>query len=549
MLLEEFNRFKKQIPTQSGIYKFYNKDHKIIYIGKAKNLLNRISSYFQHHDSSRKTKELVYQIADIEFTLVNTEQDALILENQLIKEYQPKYNVRLKDAKSYPYIVIKKEPFPRVFFTRKKRENPNDEYIGPFASVTNAYTVYDHIKENIPLRTCNLNLTPKNIDAKKFSLCLEYHLGKCLGPCVGLQSIENYNEGIQQIKHLLKGNLKPLTLYLKKNMLAFAEHQEFEKAAVIKQKITKLESYQANSIFHTRFHHNFDVIAIASQEHIAYACYLVLVEGKVVQTHIIPLEIPPDTHPEDLFETTIQYILHNFKTDASELVLPIKLDNYYPFKLTQPRSGDKKKLIDLALKNAQFALKENTHKERLINPLNKNHEQDTRAVLADIQTLLNLKNIPTIIECFDNSNLQGSSAVGAMVCFKNGLPYKSEYRKFHIRSVSGINDFASMKEIVFRRYRGLLLAKKQLPDLIIIDGGKGQLSSALEALNSLGLEHKIDIVGLAKREEELFKPNSSDAIKLPYDGLALHLIRSIRDEVHRYGLQFHRKSHIKNITK
>ncbi|MCX8473267.1 MAG: excinuclease ABC subunit UvrC [Sediminibacterium sp.] len=549
MNLQDFNHFKKQIPTQAGVYKFFNKEQKIIYIGKAKNLLNRISSYFQQHDASRKTRELVYHIAFIEFTIVNTEQDALILENQLIKEYQPKYNVRLKDAKSYPYIVIKKEFFPRIFFTRKKRENPTDEYIGPFASVTNAYTIYDHIKENIPLRTCNLNLTPKNIAAKKFSVCLEYHLGKCLGPCVGFQSTENYNEGIQQIKHLLKGNLKPLILYLKKNMLTYASIEEFEKAAIIKQKITKLESYQANSIVHTHFNHNFDVIAIASNENTAYACYLVLIDGKVVQTHIIPLEVPPDASAEELYETTIQYILQSFKTEAAELVLPIKIDNYYPFKLTQPHLGDKKKLIELALKNAQFALKENTHKDRLINPLIKQEDQDLNTVLLAIQTLLKLKNIPNIIECFDNSNLQGSSAVGAMVCFKNGLPFKSEYRKFHIRTVKGINDFASMKEIVFRRYRNLVTNGKQLPDLIIIDGGKGQLSSAVESLKGLGLENKIDIVGLAKREEELFFPDSSESIKLDFGSPALNMIRKIRDEVHRYGLQFHRKSHIKNITK
>ncbi|MDI9338612.1 MAG: excinuclease ABC subunit UvrC [Alphaproteobacteria bacterium] len=544
MTTVQFAVLKKQIPADAGVYKFYNQQDQIIYIGKAKNLNNRLSSYFSHQETSRKTQEMVFQIHRFEFTIVNSESDALILEDQLIKQHKPKYNIRLKDDKSYPYIVIKNEPFPRIFFTRKKKTHINDTYIGPFTSVVNAHTIFNHIKENIPLRTCSLNLTEKNIAAGKFKVCLEYHLGNCLGPCQGHQSLQNYLEGIQQIKHLLKGNLQPIKSYLKTTMWAFSDAEDFEKAAIYKKKLDALETYQPSSILHSQQQNCFDVVAIAHNNHVAYASYLMIHNGVVVQTHTIPLEIPLAFNAEEIYSVVILYIKDTFGRELHELVVPLELGAYFAQKITVPKLGDKKKLLDLAQKNADFALKENLHKEKILNPL---PELDKTNVLADLKASLNLKAVPLHIECFDNSNIQGTSPVGAMVCFKKGVPYHAQYRKFHIKTVKGINDFASMKEIVFRRYKSVLLKNDPLPHLIVIDGGKGQLSSALEALNILQIAHKVDIIGLAKREEEVYFPNQSQSIKLNWDNEGLNLLRSIRDEVHRFGIQFHRQTRSINM--
>ena len=537
----EFQDIKDSLPKLPGIYKYFDLQNKLIYVGKAKNLYNRISSYFTNNNQSRKTLELVLKIVRIEFTIVNSEQDALILENELIKEFQPKYNIQLKDDKTFPFIVIKKENFPRVFLTRQKW-NSQDEYIGPFASMQTVRTVMDHIKENIPLRNCNFNLTEKNIQAQKFKVCLEFHLGNCKGPCQGFQSLEDYQEGIQHIKYLLKGNLGAISNYLKKQLNEYVEKWQFEKAAIIQKKIESLANYQANSIIISSYYHHFDIIAIATTDNQAFVSYIMMYKGSVVQTHLIPLEIPVEQELEAILHFSIQHIHNTLKSDATEIVIPFAIENIYQITLTIPKKGDKKKLLELAQTNADYALKDYLHKKRLLTPITSTNLEE---VLMNIQAKLKLPAPPIHIECFDNSNLQGTSPVGAMVCFKNGKPFKSQYRKFHIQSVKGINDFASMKEIVLRRYRQVLKANLPLPNLIIIDGGKGQLTAAIESLQLLNIRDKVTVIGLAKRVEEIFFPDDKDSILLEWRSEELNLLTSIRDEVHRFGIQFHRKKRSK----
>ena len=539
-----FQELKNSIPKEPGIYKYYDINNQLIYVGKAKNLLNRISSYFIKNNQSRKTLELVLRIHKIEFTIVNSEQDALILENELIKAYQPKYNIQLKDDKTFPYIVIKKENFPRVFLTRQKFKN-GDEYIGPFASIQTVRTLMDHIKENIPIRTCNLPLTEKNIVAKKFKVCLEYHIGNCKGPCVGYQNIQDYGEGIKQIKFILKGNIHAVIVYLKKQLQEYVDKWLFEQAHIIQKKINSLSNYQASSIIVTNYQHHVDIIAIAFEDTQAFVSYIMMYKGAVVQTHIIPLEIPIEQELKDVLHFAIQHINNTLQSDASEIIVPIEIENVYKVKITVPKLGDKKKLLELAQKNADYALKEYIHKRKIF-PKQTN---DTMEVLQGIQEKLKLPNLPIHIECFDNSNFQGSSPVGAMVCFKNGVPFKSQYRKFHIQSVNGINDFASMKEIVLRRYKQVINQQLPLPNLIIIDGGKGQLNAAIESLQFLGVYDKVVVIGLAKRVEEIFFPTDTNPILLNWGSAELNLITNIRDEVHRFGITFHRKKRSSNMFK
>jgi excinuclease ABC subunit C len=539
---ELFKEIQAGLPQEPGIYQYFDENGHLLYVGKAKNIRKRVSSYFlSNHQHTLKTIELVQKIKDIEFTIVNSEHDAFILENELIKNYQPKYNINLKDDKTYPYIVIKKENFPRVFLTRRKIKD-GSTYIGPFTNVLAVRELIDHIKHTIPLRTCTLPLTPKNIEQGKFKVCLEYHLGNCLGPCQGFQTLEDYNSSIEQVQHLLKGNIKPVLTNLKEKMQEEASAMAYEKAALTKKKIEELEHYQTKSVVYTKQEHAMDVFSIAHDADQAYVSYLMVENGRIIQTHILPLSVPLEESAETILIFAIYYFRTNLNSRATEIIVPFELsEKVFEVKYTIPQVGDKEQLLALSQKNANYALREWNHKQALVR-VEKPLESE---VLLEMQEALHLSEMPNHIECFDNSNFQGAYPVSAMVCFKNGSPSKSDYRKFNIKTVVGINDFASMKESVGRRYKSVLEKNLPLPQLIIIDGGKGQLNAALEALTELGIQDKVTTVGLAKNIEELFFPGDSKSIILDWHSEAHKLIRNIRDEVHRFGIQFHRSKRSK----
>ena len=538
MTSDTFKTIIQTIPYQPGIYKYFDAKNELIYVGKAKNIRKRVSSYFTKTFTGYKTHELVKRIERIEFTIVDSEQDAFLLENSLIKQFQPKYNINLKDDKSYPYIVIKNEPFPRIFLTRTKL-NDGSEYLGPFTSAGKVRELLRFIKEFIPLRTCKLNLTEQNILKQKFKVCLEYHLGNCKGPCEGLQSKEDYDEGLQQIRQMLKGNLAPVIHRYKEEMDYYSSQMQFEKAAIIKRKLDDLESYQARSVIVSKSFSNLDVFSILRENETAYVNYLMVQHGTIVQTHTIILEPKLDETNAEILALAIIDLREKFNSQAHEIIIPVSIE--YPgdeFIITIPKGGDKKKLLDLSEKNVNYFIEEMKRKKML--HLEGETDFERQKVLLQLQKDLHLPALPTHIECFDNSNFQGSYPVAAMVYFKNGLPDKSQYRRFNIKTVPGINDFASMKEVVSRRYKRLLKEETPLPQLIIIDGGKGQLSSAIEGLNEIGMKGKSTVVGLAKNEEEIFFPGDQQSIKLPWDSESLKLIRRVRDEVHRFGITFHR---------
>lgn len=538
---EIFKKIQASLPQEPGIYQYFDEKGKLLYVGKAKNLRNRVSSYFNSNQHSLKTIELVQKIKDIQFTIVNSEHDAFILENELIKNYQPKYNINLKDDKTYPYIVIKNEAFPRVFLTRRKIKD-GSTYYGPYTHVFAVRELINHIKESIPLRTCTLPLSPKNIEKGKFKVCLEYHLGNCKGPCQGLQTEDDYNKSIEQVTHLLKGNVKPLIAHLNKEMNEQASALAFEKAAITKKKIEELEQYQTKSVVYTKQQHAMDVFSIAHFEDQAYVNYLMVQEGRIVQTHMLPLSIPLEESKETVLAFAIHYFRSNLGSTATEIIVPFEPDDIIPsVKYTIPKLGEKEQLLALSQKNADYALKEWKHKQALLLV----SDISSNTVLEEMKEVLRLPQLPTHIECFDNSNFQGAYPVSAMVCFKNGVPSKSDYRKFNIKTVVGINDFASMKESVYRRYHSVITKNQALPQLIIIDGGKGQLNAALEALTELGIQDKVTMVGLAKNIEELFFVGDSNSILLNWNSEAHKLIRNIRDEVHRFGIQFHRSKRSK----
>jgi excinuclease ABC subunit C len=538
MTSEVFQTIFKTLPHQPGIYKYFDEKNELVYVGKAKNIRKRVSSYFTKTFTGYKTHELVRRIERIEFTIVDSEQDAFLLENSLIKQFQPKFNINLKDDKTYPYIVIKNEPFPRIFLTRTKI-NDGSEYLGPFTSAGKVRELLRFIKEFIPLRTCKLNLTEQNIQKKKFKVCLEYHLGNCKGPCEGLQSKEDYDEGLQQIRQMLKGNLSPVIHRYKEEMEYFSNQLQFEKAAIVKNKLDYLESYRAKSIIVSKSFSDVDVFSILRENETAYINYLMVQNGTIVQTHTIILEPKLDESNAEILALAVTDLRKTFNSQAAEIVIPIEIE--YPgdlFICTIPKAGDKKKLLELSEKNVNYFIEE-INKKKMLH-LEGVTESGKRKVLMQLQQDLHLPELPTHIECFDNSNFQGSYPVAAMVFFTNGLPDKNEYRKYNIKTVAGINDFASMKEVVSRRYKRLLKEEIPLPQLIIIDGGKGQLSAAMEGLIEVGMDGKTTVVGLAKNEEEIFFPGDQESIKLPWNSESLKLIRRVRDEVHRFGITFHR---------
>ncbi|MGI9139054.1 MAG: excinuclease ABC subunit UvrC [Sediminibacterium sp.] len=532
-----FKQIQSSLPKEPGIYQYYDEKGKLLYVGKAKNIRNRVSSYFLTGQQTAKTLELVQKIRDIRFTIVNSEHDAFILENELIKNYQPKYNINLKDDKTYPYIVIKNENFPRVFLTRRKIKD-GSTYIGPFTHVLAVRELINHIKQTIPLRTCTLPLSKKNIEHGKFKVCLEYHLGNCLGPCQGYQDETSYANSIQQVQHLLKGNVKIVVQELKQKMKAEAIAMKFEEAEFTKRKIEQLENYQTKSVVYTKSLVPIDVFSIAYEKGQAYVNYLMIKDGKIIQTHMLPLTVPLEESKETILAFAIHHFRNNMHSTSKEIVVPFEPnEKELNVKYTIPKAGDKEQLLNLSQKNADYALKDWKHKQLLLKT---EGAPSDNIVLQELKSVLYLKEVPLHIECFDNSNIQGAYPVSAMVCFKNGSPSKSDYRHFNIKTVVGINDFASMKESVLRRYTSVLEKKLPLPQLIIIDGGKGQLNAALEALTILGIQDKVTMVGLAKNLEELFFVHDQDAIKLNWNSEAHKLIRQIRDEVHRFGIQFHR---------
>lgn len=534
---EQFKKIQSSIPQEPGIYQYFDDKGKLLYVGKAKHLRNRVSSYFLSNQHNLKTIELVQRIADIKYTIVNSEHDAFLLENELIKNYQPKYNINLKDDKTYPYIVIKNEAFPRVFLTRRKFKD-GSTYIGPFTHVFAVRELINHIQETIPLRTCTLPLTPKNIQQGKFKVCLEYHLGNCKGPCQGFQTAEDYDHSIDQVKHLLKGNVKPLVQNLKETMQAEAAALAFEKANITKKKIDELERYQTKSEILTKQQEAMDVFSIAMEEDQAYVNYLMFQEGRIVQTHMLPLSTPLEESKEAVLAFAIHYFRTQVESEAKEIIVPIEPnEKEQGVKYTVPKMGEKLHLLALSQKNVDYAIKEWKHRQALVKV---NEHAPVNEVLIELKQLLSLPAVPSHIECFDNSNFQGAYPVSAMVCFKNGIASKSDYRKFNIKTVVGINDFASMHETVLRRYSSVLQKKQPLPQLIIIDGGKGQLNAALDALKELGIQDKVTTVGLAKNIEELFFPGDSRSILLNWNSAAHNLVRNIRDEVHRFGITFHR---------
>ncbi|MGN6294578.1 MAG: excinuclease ABC subunit UvrC [Chitinophagaceae bacterium] len=545
MTAAEFQQVAPGIPQQPGIYKYYDSSDALIYVGKAKSIRKRVSSYFNKTINSYKTHELVRRIHRIEFTIVNSEQDAFLLENSLIKEFQPIFNINLKDDKTYPFIVIKNEPFPRVFLTRKKISD-GSEYLGPYTSVKKVRELIEFTRHTIPLRNCSLNLTEKNIREKKFKVCLEYHLGNCKGPCEGHQTKEGYQENIDQLKNLLKGNLAPVLKHFRDEMKKFAADLSFEKAEITRKKIEFLENYQARSVVVSIKTGDLDVFSLVKDKDIAFVNFLMVRNGAIVQTHTTKVETHLDETPEEILSFSVARLRSTFNSEASEIVVPFHVE--YPqdnIEVTVPKGGDKKKLLELSEKNADYFIEEIKNKARL--QLSKN--TDKIKVLEQLQENLQLPSLPVHIECFDNSNFQGSYPVSAMVCFKNGEPSKKDYRHFNVKTVEGINDFASMKEAVYRRYKRLKEEEQPLPQLVIIDGGKGQLGAALEAIAELGLTGQTTLVGLAKNEEELFFAGDQESLKLPYNSESLKLVRRIRDEVHRFGITFHRQKRSKGTFK
>ena len=546
MAPEEYKKISSTIPGSPGIYKYFDVDNKLIYVGKAKNLRKRVTSYFIKTFTSYKTYELVQRIARIEFTIVNSEQDAFLLENSLIKQFQPRFNINLKDDKSYPYIVIKNEPFPRVFLTRKKIED-GSEYLGPYTSVGKVRELLNFIKQTIQLRTCSLNLTERNIARGKFKVCLEYHLGNCKGPCEGLQSKDDYDEGLKQLKNFLKGRLGPVIQHFKNEMKTHADRMEFEKADIVRKKIEFIENYQSKSVVVTPKLGDVDVFSVLKENDSAYVNYLMVQNGTIIQTKTLKVETHLDETAEEILSFSIAQLRTTFNSHAKEIILPCIIDyDESDVIITIPKSGDKKKLLELSERNVNYFIQDLKQKERLkLEERNK----DKIKLLEQLQKDLQLPEIPMQIECFDNSNFQGSFPVSAMVSFHNGEPNKKEYRHFNIKTVEGINDFASMKETVFRRYKRLLAEEKPFPQLVIIDGGKGQLNAAVEALEDLNAKGKTVMIGLAKNEEEIFFPGDTESVKLPYNSDSLKLIRRIRDEVHRFGISFHRKKEAREPLK
>jgi len=534
----------KTIPTKPGVYQYFNSDGVIIYVGKAKNLKNRVSSYFNKQHEGGKTNLLVKQIADIKTLVVGSELEALLLENNLIKKYQPKYNILLKDDKTYPWICVKNERFPRVFSTRNVVKD-GSAYFGPYASVRMMNTVLELIRSLYPLRNCNYNLSKENINNNKFKVCLEYHIGNCKAPCVNEQTEEEYNQTVHQIKDIIKGNINSVTKFLKPLMKSYSEKLEFEKAQLIKEKIQTLENYQSKSVVVSPTINDVDVFSIVSDESYGFVNYLKVINGAIIQGHTIELKKKLDETDDELLQIGIAELRVRFESESKEVIVPFKPDlDDENIKFTIPQRGDKKHLLELSERNAKYYRLERKKQQANVNPT-----KHSDRILERLQKDLRMPEKPIHIECFDNSNIQGTNPVAACVVFKDGKPSKKDYRHFNIKTVEGPDDFASMTEIVYRRYKHLLEENQSLPQLIVIDGGKGQLSAALKSLDALELRGKITIIGIAKRLEEIYFPNDAVPLYLNKTSESLKIIQYLRNEAHRFGITHHRNKRSKAAIK
>jgi len=535
----------QSLPDKPGIYQYYDEEGKILYIGKAKNLKKRVSSYFNRDQyENGKTAVLVKKIHDIKFIIVDTEVDALLLENSLVKKHQPRYNVMLKDDKTYPWICIKNERFPRVFSTRTIIKD-GSEYFGPYASVKVMNTLLELTSKLYPRRNCNLILSEENIQKKKFKVCLEYHIGNCVGPCEGLQSEEEYNNNILQIKNIIKGNFSFAIRQMKTRMHEHAEKLEFEQAQQIKEKLDLLEKYQSKSTVVSPTIESADVFSITNDEKSAFVNYLKIMNGAIIQAHTIELKKKLDETPEELLTLAIAELRQRFKSDSTEIIVPFIPEVKFPdADYFVPQRGDKHKLLELSQRNVEYYRKEKERQDLLVDP-----ERHTKRIMQQMMKDLRLKEEPRHIECFDNSNFQGAYPVAAMTVFKDGKPSKKDYRHFNIKTVEGPDDFASMEEVIYRRYKRVLDENQSLPQLIVIDGGKGQLSSAVESLEKLGLRGKIGIIGIAKKLEEIYFPGDSIPLYIDKKSESLKIIQQIRDEAHRFGITHHRKKREKGTIK
>ncbi len=527
------------LPENPGVYQFYDDDEKILYVGKAKNLKKRVSSYFTKNHEYGKTRVLVKKIRSVKHIVVPTESDALLLENNLIKKYRPRYNVLLKDDKSYPWICIKNERFPRIFPTRRFIKD-GSEYYGPYTSMKTVRTLLDLIKSVYPLRTCNYDLSHEKIAAGKYKRCLEYHLGNCKGPCEDLQSIDEYDRQIADIREIIKGNFKSSLHYFKRQMKSLAAETRYEEAQRIKDKIEVLENYQVKSTIVNPKINNVDVFSIISDETFAYINFLQLSHGSIVRSHTMEIKKKLNETDVNLLELAIVEIRQRFGSLSKELYVPFPIVVAPELKVTIPKLGDKKRILDLSERNAKFFRQERFKQVKITDP-----DRHANRIMAQMKIDLRLSEEPRHIECFDNSNIQGSNPVAACVVFRNGKPVKKEYRHFNIKTVEGPDDFASMEEVVFRRYKRLLNEGRSLPQLIVIDGGKGQLSSALKSLELLGLRGKIAIIGIAKRLEEIYFPDDSIPLYLDKKSESLKIIQQLRNEAHRFGITFHRNKRSK----
>ena len=531
------------LPDTAGVYQFFDAKDTILYIGKAKNLKKRVRSYFNKEHEYGKTNVLVKKIRAIKHIVVASETDALLLENNLIKKYQPRYNVLLKDDKSYPWICIKKERFPRVFSTRRVIKD-GSEYFGPYTSIKTVYTLLDLIKGLFSLRTCNYDLAEDKIANQKFKVCLEFHLGNCKGACEGKEFEADYLQNLASVREILKGNFKNSLSVFKNQMKALSADLKFEEAQILKEKISILENYQSKSTIVNPKISDVEVYSIVSDERYAYVNFLQVSHGAIIRAHTMELKKKLDEPDPELLSLAITEIRYRFKLQSDEIYVPFKVDLSSNLKVTIPKLGDKKHLLDLSLRNAKYQRLEQLKQIKITDP-----DRHTKRIMNQMKSDLRLDKAPTHIECFDNSNIQGTHPVAACVVFKNGKPSKKEYRHFNIKTVEGPDDFASMTEVVYRRYKRLLDEGQPLPQLIIIDGGKGQLSAALKSLDELGLREKIAIIGIAKRLEELFYPNDPIPLYLYKKSETLKIIQQLRNEAHRFGIEHHRNRRSKSALK
>lgn len=546
MTYDEYKELLPALPSDPGVYRFIDRHNQIIYVGKAKNLKNRISSYFgdKKHQAA-KTRTMVRVANRLEYTLVETEHDALLLEAMLIKQTQPRYNVMLKDGKTYVYVCIKNEAFPRVFFTRRVIKD-GSVYFGPYTSKFRTETILDLIKKLFPLRTCALNLSEAAIARGKYKVCLEYHIKNCNGPCAGLESPGQYHERIQQIKHILRGHFRPVREFIKEQMHRHADNMDFERAQEWKEKLTAMEDYQSRSTVVSTSVEDVDVFTIASGEETAFVNFIKVVDGAINQTLTVEAEKNLDDDPSVILSLAIDRIRTQCEHTAPEIIVPMEVSvASQDVQITIPQRGDKKKLLELSEKNAQYALLQ--HKRDKINKVKK--QTPAERILNTLKSDLHMTDLPLHIECFDNSNIQGTNPVSACVVFRNAKPSKKDYRHFHVRTVSGPDDFSTMEEIVFRRYRRLLDEEQGLPQLVIIDGGKGQLSSAMKSIDALGLRGKFTVIGIAKKLEEIYFPEDPVPLHINKKSESLRLIQQLRNEAHRFGISFHRDTRSKAMIR